>query len=137
MPRKLITEHGHRAMYQRGRCRCERCKAAQSVYARRARAREAAKAAGASVSVLPGPGERTTTGQPGPVQAAVEAELAGLSADRPVLFAVCVRLAQVLDLGTGSPSATARTLARLLEQAHAVPRSTGKLASVSALAARR
>ena len=86
--------HG-RGRYQRG-CRCATCKLANREYQRRHRSKYLR-------SVTPPPADVTPAA--GPVEIAVRAQLEHLPSaqERPGLFAIAVRLAQLLDTESAVP----------------------------------
>jgi hypothetical protein len=92
----MAISHG-RERYRRG-CRCDECKAAQASYQRVYRERQRNGLVGVA-NAAPEP-----NGSPGPVELAVEAELAGLvSAEaRPALAQIAICMGRLLD----SPAAT-------------------------------
>ena len=122
------TPHG-RARYQRG-CRCADCCAANRAYARdRKRATQRAK-----LAALPAPAAATPEPAAGPVAAAVINQIGGTAAaqERPGLFAIAIRLAQLLDNPAAVPqhAAAAHRLTEVLERlAQSQPR-RGRLSAV-------
>jgi hypothetical protein len=121
------SPHGNRNRYISG-CRCARCKASHRRYMQEYRARVAngetrpRPSSVALVGPLPPVLEtNTAAGAPGPVEAAVAAEVAGLPAavSRPGLVACALVLGRLLDGRAVSPKPqAARQLARLLDQLH-------------------
>ena len=87
----MAAKHGTRRRYVEG-CRCEGCTEANRLYFRRRRAGDTAPPPAAVVS-LPAAG----ASEPGPVEAAVEAEMAGLTDARPGLAQTALALARILD----------------------------------------
>ena len=109
----MAIKHG-RERYRRG-CRCDECRDAQAAYQRVYRERQRNDLP-ASTNVDPDP-----NGLPGPVELAVEAELAGLvSAElRPGLVAIVVCMARVLDSAASTPKpAAAKVLVSALDALH-------------------
>jgi hypothetical protein len=104
-------------------CRCDDYKEAHRIAARNYRRRKA---------TLP-----PQTSDPGPVELAVQAEVAGLklAASRPALVAAAVALGQVLDSPVmGAKASAAKVLALLLDKLHTAPvPGRGKLAVVRAM----
>ena len=91
-----IAEAPHgRGRYQRG-CRCATCKLANREYQRRHRGKYLR-------SVTPPPADVTPV--PGPVEIAVRAQLEHLPSaqERPGLFAIAIRLAQLMDTESAVP----------------------------------
>jgi hypothetical protein len=93
----MAAKHGTRHRYNDG-CRCEDCKGAQAAYQRVYRERQRNGLVGVP-NATP-----DLDGSPGPVELAVEAELAGLvSAEaRPALAQIAICMGRLLD----SPAAT-------------------------------
>jgi hypothetical protein len=115
--------HGTQRRYVAG-CRCEECKEAHRVSARDYRERRASgQTRPASVVVIP-PAVVSGPLEPGPVEAGVEAEIAGLAEARPGLAQAALSLARLLDnpKAINQKPAAAKVLASLLD----------KLASASA-----
>jgi hypothetical protein len=107
------TKHG-RERYRRG-CRCDECKGAQAAYQRKFRERKALGLVGAGD---PAPEQNCS---PGPVELAVEAELAGLvSAEaRPALAQIAICMGRLLDSPAAGPKpAAAKVLISAMETLH-------------------
>jgi len=100
--------HG-RGRYNRG-CRCATCKLANREYQRRHRSKR--------LRAVTTPPADVTTEPTGAVAAAVQAQLDGTAAalERPGLYAVAIRLAQLLDRDDAVPqfSAAAHRLSEIL-----------------------
>jgi hypothetical protein len=127
-----VSECGTRASYVGG-CRCDDCRAAESAY-QRGRRRKAPLAAVPALPAAPPEAE-----QPGRVEAAVQAEIDGLStaAKRPGLVAAALAMARLLDspLNTAQhPQAVARLQALLAELRAGADARKGWLASVREMA---
>ncbi len=108
----MTGQHGTRTRYNAG-CRCEPCKVANAEYAKQyAQVRRAEKVKPGAVTSIraaksaPKAAPSPESAGPGEVEAAVIAELAGLSTagSRPGLMQVAISLARVLD----TPSAVAQ-----------------------------
>lgn len=109
------TPHG-RSRYQRG-CRCATCCSANRTYARdRKRAKQSQLRALPPIPADPSPQDQPQ--EPGPVGAAVRAQLDTTAAarERPGLAAIAVALAEVLDNQSAIPqhAAAAHRLIELL-----------------------
>jgi hypothetical protein len=121
----MAVGHG-RERYRRG-CRCDECKAAQAAYQREFRERKALGLVGATF-VAPDL-------DPGPVELAVQSELAGLvSAEaRPALAQIALCMGRVLDSPAAGPKPqAAKTLVSVLDALHksSVGVRRGRLAAV-------
>ena len=140
-----MADCGSRQSYADG-CRCAACKAAQAEYMREWKARKAGadieaprmgrppKGSSASVTVLPGSLPESS----GAVEAAVRAELAGLTSAATRLGAVeaALAMARILDNPLAlaqQPSAAARLTAILEDLRKGSARRRGRLASVQAM----
>jgi hypothetical protein len=119
----MAASHGTRSGYLRG-CRCDRCRHAQALYQQRYRERRAngetrPHSAPVVVAQLP-PAELQPVG-PGPVELAVESELAGLPAaqSRPAMSAIALAMSRILDgeVPTPKPGA-AKVLVSVLDTLH-------------------
>jgi hypothetical protein len=115
----MAIKHG-RERYRRG-CRCDECKQAQASYQRAFRERQRNGLVGVTNATpdLDGPVGNPT---PGPVEQAVESELAGVpSAEwRPSLVQVALAMARILD-NPRAPSAqpaAAKVLVSVMDQLH-------------------
>ena len=116
-------KHGTRSGYLTG-CRCDRCRYAQRLYQRRYRERRAngetrPHSAPVVVAQLP-PAELQPVG-PGPVEQAVEAELAGLPAaqSRPAISAIELAMSRILDGRVPTPKpAAAKVLVSVMDALH-------------------
>jgi hypothetical protein len=86
----MAAKHGTRHRYNDG-CRCDDCTAANAAYQQQYRERPVVVSLSAPVT--------PQTFEPGPVESAVEAELAGLAVAelRPGLVAVALALSRILD----------------------------------------
>jgi hypothetical protein len=111
----IAARHGTRRRYVDG-CRCEDCTEANRLYFRHRRAAAGDASPPAAVDSLP------AAGTPGPVESGVQAEIAGLSEDRPGLAQVALALARILDnqRAVSSQPAAAKVLAALLDKLHSV-----------------
>jgi len=106
-----IAEASHgRGRYQRG-CRCATCKEANRSYQRSHRSKRTLRA-------VTTPPADETSGVTGPVETAVESQLAGLPSaqERPGLAAIAIALARVLDDPSAVPhfAAAAHRLTEVL-----------------------
>jgi hypothetical protein len=124
----MAAKHGTRHRYNDG-CRCEDCTAANAAYQQKYRERRVIVPLSAPVT--------PQTFEPGPVEVAVEKEIAGLSETRPGLAQAALAMARVLDnpRAVSSQPAAAKVLATLLDKlrsASARSRS-GRLAVVRAM----
>jgi hypothetical protein len=120
----MAINHG-RERYRRG-CRCDECKAAQASYQRKYRERQALGLVGAENSA------------PGPVELAVQSELATLvsAESRPALAAIAAAMARLLDSRAAGPKPqAARVLASVLDTLHkgSAQGRRGKLAVVKSM----
>jgi hypothetical protein len=114
----MAIKHG-RERYRRG-CRCDECKSAQAAYQRVFRERQRNGLAGVPNGK---PDLDGTVGFPtvGPVELAVQAELAGLASagSRPALAAIAAAMARLLDSPAAGPKpAAAKVLVSALEALH-------------------
>lgn len=130
----MAAEHGSRTRYNAG-CRCDACKKASRDYDKMRRQRMLASKHGPSaVTTLP-TSANADDREPGPNEAAVLAEIAGLStaASHPGLVAVAIRNAQVLDspLAIAQVPSSSKVLMEALEKLRKGSDSrAGKLAAV-------
>ena len=126
----MAAKHGTRRRYVEG-CRCEDCTQANRVYFRRRRAAKGLPPT--AVDPLPAAGA-SQSAERGPVESAVEAEIAGLAESRPGLAAGALALARVLDnpRAVSSQPTAAKVLASLLDKLHSASARgrRGNLASV-------
>ncbi len=130
-----IAEKPHgRSRYNAG-CRCGECRAANREHSRRRRSKQHLKP-------LPTPAPAKGSQQPefaedGRVTEAVRAQLADTAAaqERPGLYAVAVRLAQLLDNPDAVPqyASAAHRLTEILGRLSKDTQRRGKLAAVRAL----
>jgi hypothetical protein len=109
----MATKHGTRHRYNDG-CRCEDCTAANAAYQQRWRKSRI----GAEPTT---PGVVVTVSSPvtpGPVEAGVEAEIAGLAEARPGLAQIALAMARLLDnpRAVATQPAAAKVLAALLDK---------------------
>jgi hypothetical protein len=106
----MEVRHGTRRRYNEG-CRCAECTAANTAYQQRYRQRPSAFVP-LSPPVTPQPAE------PGPVEAAVESEIAGLYEVRPGLAQSALAMARILDnsKAVNQAPAAAKVLATLLDK---------------------
>jgi hypothetical protein len=106
----MAAKHGTRRRYNEG-CHCEDCTAANAAYQQKYRQRP---------TVVVPPSEPVTTPSfgPGPVEAGVEAEIAGMIEARPGLAQAALAMARVLDnsRAVSSQPAAAKVLAGLLDK---------------------
>src|ERR1700759_1234213 len=113
----MAARHGTRRGYGEG-CRCADCKDAQRLYQRRYRERKAngeTRPHSGPVMVHFPPAEPQPCG-PGPVEAATQQEINGLTAQtRPGLVAIALAMARILDnsKATSTQPAAAKVLASL------------------------
>lgn len=122
----------------RSGCRCRACRSKEALRQRNYRARRAAAAPKAALTVLPT--AQPAPSVPGEVEAAVVVETAPYVEDRPAAVAQAKRLGQVLDdagLIAMWPQ-TSKQLMAVLTELHKAskPKAGGRLASVSQLASR-
>jgi hypothetical protein len=119
----MAARHGTRRGYGEG-CRCDDCKYAQRLYQRRYRERKAngetrPHSAPVVVTQLP-PAELQPCG-PGPVEAATQQEINGLTAQtRPGLVAIALAMSRILDSSravSAQPTA-AKVLVSVLDTLH-------------------
>jgi hypothetical protein len=126
----MAATHGARRRYNEG-CRCDDCRAANTAYQQGYRQRHTA------VVPLTAP---VTPPSPGPVEAGVAEEIAGLTEARPGLAQAALAMARVLDnpRAVSSQPAAAKVLAALLEKLHAASAlgHRGSLAVVRAMSSR-
>jgi hypothetical protein len=109
----MAVGHG-RERYRRG-CRCDECKEAQRVYQRVYRERHALGL------TQPPPTAENSAVDPGPVELAVQSELATLvsAESRPALAAVALAMARLLDSPAAGPKpAAAKVLISAMETLH-------------------
>ena len=120
-----MARHGTRTRYNPG-CRCDDCVAANSSY--QANYRQS-RAPSAPVAVVPSPSG------PGPVEAAVEAEIAELSESWPSLAQVALAMARILDnpKAISTQPAAARQLVAILGTFSKWTQRRGKLAVVKSM----
>lgn len=122
----MAARHGTRRRYNEG-CRCAGCTSANAAYQQRYRRRPAAVTETATESVQPPAG-------PGPVEAGVWSELAGLAEARPGLAQAALAMARLLDnnRALSSQPAAAKVLASLLDKlrSSSAPGRRGNLAVV-------
>jgi hypothetical protein len=122
----MAAKHGTRRRYNEG-CRCDECKDANTVYQQRYRQRPTV------VVPLSAPVTPPSSFGPGPVEAGVEAEIAGLAEARPGLAAAALALARILDnpRAISSQPPAARMLATLLDKLRSASagRHLGRLAT--------
>jgi hypothetical protein len=104
----MATTHG-RGAYVRG-CRCDQCRQAESDYQRARRCRQREEVSDPVRS------------EPGPVEAAVEAELTGLAENRPGLAEVALALARIMDdpKAVSGQAPAAKVLVAVLDKLHSV-----------------
>ena len=124
----MAAKHGTRHRYNDG-CRCEDCTAANAAYQQQYRERPVLVPLSAPVT--------PRSVEPGPVEAGVEAEIAGLADARPGLVQAALAMARVLDnpKAVSSQPPAAKVLATLLDKlrsASALGR-RGRLAEVRAM----
>jgi hypothetical protein len=114
----MAGRHGTRLRYNEG-CRCGDCTEANRVYFRRRR--ESKLLAPAAIDSLTAAGASQPS-EPGPVESAVEAELAGLAEDRPGLAQVALALARIMDnpKAVSSQASAAKVLIASLDKLHSV-----------------
>jgi hypothetical protein len=116
-----MAKHGTRSRYLAD-CRCDECKEAQRVYQRRYRERKANGLTRPCVVVqAPEPEAGVQEWTPGPVEQAVEAELAGVAGAelRPSLAAIAPAMARILDGRVPTPKpAAAKVLVSVLDTLH-------------------
>jgi len=114
----MAGRHGTRLRYNEG-CRCGDCTEANRVYFRRRR--EPKLLAPAAIDSLTAAGASQPS-EPGPVESAVEAELAGLAEDRPGLAQVALALARIMDnpKAVSSQASAAKVLIASLDKLHSV-----------------
>lgn len=130
----MAAQHGSRTRYNAG-CRCDACKQASRDYDKIRRQRMLASKHGpAAVTALPTP-PAAATAEPGPNEAAVRAEIDGLSTaeSHPGLVAVAIRNAQVLDspLAIAQVPSSSKVLMEALEKLRkGADARKGKLAAV-------
>jgi hypothetical protein len=129
----MAPKHGTRQRYGGG-CRCDDCKAAQRAYQRRYRERRA-NGETRPVVVVQSPDFVADLPRSGPVEQAVESELAGLPAaqSRPAMSAVATAMARILDGKVPTPKpAAAKVLVSVLDTLHkgSAQRRRGNLAVV-------
>jgi hypothetical protein len=107
----MAAKHGTRHRYNDG-CRCDDCTAANAAYQQQYRERPVVVPLSAPVT--------PQTFEPGPVEAAVEAEIAGLAEARPGLSQAALAMARVLDnpKAVSSQPPAAKVLATLLDKLH-------------------
>jgi hypothetical protein len=113
----MAARHGTRHRYIDG-CRCDDCKTANATYERDRRARHANGEFSQRAAVVSLPAQPCG---PGPVESAVESELAGLAGQtRPGLVAVALELARVLDhpRAVSQKPAAAKVLVGVLDTLH-------------------
>jgi hypothetical protein len=98
-----MARHGTRRCYVNG-CRCDDCTESNRVYFRQRRASQT--------------GADLPPSDPGPVEAGVEIEIAGLSEVRPGLAQTALALARVLDnpKAINQKAAAAKVLSGLLDK---------------------
>jgi hypothetical protein len=127
----VAAKHGTRRRYVEG-CRCEDCTEANRLYFRQRRDAGKVVATGENSPVDLPPSE------PGPVEAGVEAELAGLADARPGLAQIALALARIMDnpKAVNQQPAAAKVLSVLLDRlrSESVQGRRGGLASVRAMA---
>lgn len=125
--------HGRRARYNAG-CRCGACRQANREHSRRRRSNRITAVPAAPAEVSP-PAEFLD----GRVTEAVRAELAHTTAaqDRPGLYAIAIRLAQLLDRDDAVPqfSAAAHRLTEILTTLAKSANRRGRLAAVRSMTA--
>ena len=110
----MAVRHGTRKRYGAG-CRCDECKEAQRLYQRRYRERVAHRDLQGANNFAPDLEDM------GPVEVAVELELAGLPAAqlRPSLAAIATAMAKILDGRVPTPKpAAAKVLVNVLDTLH-------------------
>lgn len=110
-----MAAHGTRRRYSVEGCRCDACREAQRIYCADPRERHANGEVVGRGAVVSLPVESG----PGPVEVAVQAELAGLSTAelRPAIAAAALALARVLDgRAVSSDPNAARQLTKLLDE---------------------
>jgi hypothetical protein len=130
----MATKHGTRHRYNDG-CRCEDCTAANAAYQQRWRkSRIGAEPTTPGVVVAV-----SSPVTPGPVEVAVEEEVAGLADARPGLAQAALAMARVLDnpRAISSQPAAAKVLAALLDKLHSASARgrRGRLAVVKSMTA--
>jgi hypothetical protein len=105
----MAAKHGTRHRYNDG-CRCEDCTAANAAYQQKYRERRVIVPLSAPVT--------PQTFEPGPVEAGVEEEIAGLAEARPGLAQAALAIARILDSprAVSSQPAAAKVLAGLLDK---------------------
>jgi hypothetical protein len=138
----MAVRHGTRKRYGAG-CRCDDCRAAQRLYQRRYRERVAlGETRPVSVApVLQVVKIHHPPADAGPVELAVEAELAGVAVAelRPALVAVARAMARILDssrVPTPQPAA-AKVLVSVMDTLHKSAQSRrGNLAAVKSMTER-
>jgi hypothetical protein len=117
----MAARHGTHKRYSTG-CRCEDCTEAQRIYQRRYRERVAnGETRPAPVSAVLPPNTNVSPDQLGPVEAAVELELAGIAGtqSRPALVAVAAAMARLLDGRVPTPKpAAAKVLVGVMDALH-------------------
>jgi hypothetical protein len=111
----MAAKHGTRRCYVVAGCRCDDCREANRVYCAELRQRHANGEVVGRGAVMSLPVESG----PGPVEVAVQSELAGLSTAelRPAIAAAALALARVLDgRAVSSHPSAARVLTKLLDE---------------------
>lgn len=118
--------HGRRSRYNAG-CRCGECRAANRDHARRRRSKHLQRVPAGDLSP---PAEFID----GPVTEAVRAQLEHLPAaqDRPGLFAIAIRLAQLMDNQSAVPqyASAAKVLTDIITTLSKQSRRPGRLTAV-------
>ncbi|WP_045380122.1 hypothetical protein [Mycobacterium kyorinense] len=116
----MAAKHGTRRRYNDG-CRCDDCTAANNTYQQQYRQRRAGGAP-VALKVVSSDSVPHATGEPGPVECGVAAELDSLPAvaDRPGTAAMVLALARILDnpRALSAQPAASKVLNTLLDELH-------------------